>query len=932
VSVKDNNIFLIDGTGLVYRAYYAFITRPLTTTSGQNTSAIFGFFKIIFQIIRDFKPDHLAIAFDLSRDTFRKDIYPEYKAHREETPADLKSQIPLIIELLEMMEIPVLEKEGFEADDIIGTLAEQYKKDNKIYIVSSDKDLLQLVDDNVEAIRPQKGISEINIVKKENVREILGVAPEQIPDYLAITGDTSDNIPGVKGIGDKGAVQLLSVYKSLEDIYQHIDDIKGAAQKKLIESKDNAFLSKNLATIVRDMDIDPSFLNMPLSIEKFLSKNAVSRLEHYQLQSLINDIKKMIRPETEIKPAAAPAPAAAPERNLFPEEEMKPVKTENLRGNYFLINKKADLLKLMERIKAGKILSLDTETTSVNCIEACLIGISMSIEEGEGYFIPVLYDTPRDFDAGYVMEQIKPVLEDPSIKKIGQNSKYEMEIFHNSGIRLKGNYFDTMLAAYLLNPTRTHNNLESLIQEYLGLSKKDYKEVMKNVVKKDKTLLDVPIEEVVTYACGDSDGTLRLYHKLEPMIKERKLEDVFYRIEIPLVSVLAVMEENGVKIDTDRLSAFSKELDETMVKTEEKIYEIAGKKFNINSPVQLSKILFEDMGLDPVKKTEGGKYSTDEEVLSILAVSHSLPDEILKYRTYSKLKGTYADALPELVSQKTGRIHTSFNQTVTATGRLSSSDPNLQNIPVRDEIGQKIREAFVAEKGNILISADYSQIELRVLAHFCRDEAMVHAFSENLDIHRHTASIIFNVPEDSVTDDMRRRAKTVNFGIIYGQQAYGLSRQLGITMTEAKLFIQSYFENFPKVKVFVEKALIEAKDTGEVRTISGRYRKFPDLLGKEIKDVNHMSTSQRMALNAKLQGTAADIIKVAMVRIQDYIEVNEMKSRLILQIHDELVVESPLNESEIMKKALKDIMENAWKLTVPLTVEVGTGHSWREAH
>ncbi len=918
---KGKKIMLLDGTGLVYRAYYAFISRPLTTTRGENTSALFGFLKILLQIIRDFQPDSVITAFDISRKTFRQRIYAQYKAQREETPPDLKAQIPLIIEMLQLMKIPVLEMEDYEADNIIGALSVKLKKENDVYIVSGDKDLLQLVGGRVLALRPQHGLNEVNLLDSEAVKKDFGVYPGQIPDYLAIVGDASDNIPGVKGIGEKGASGLLSTYSTLEDIYGHIEDIKGAMKQKLIDNRDNAFLSKKLAVIETGIPVEDDVLKYRLDIQSFLAPEVIKKLEHYQITSIVQDIKKLM----------PSGPAENIKDGLFTEEEAKLASAKELDGDYKLITKEKELKTLIEKIKKKKFMSLDTETTSANPNNASLIGISVSLEEGSGFFIPVLYAAGQEFDKEFTIRHFKEILEDGSIKKTGQNIKYEIEVFRQEGIIIQGAAFDTMIAAYLINPTRTHNNLESLVLEYLGLKKKEYKEMLKNVDKKDKTLLDIPIEELVKYACGDSDSTLRLKNILEPLIEKFNLGGVFYEIEVPLIAVLAEMEIAGVRIDTEKLKKLSKELEVSMKKLEERIYHLAGHDFNINSPSQLGKVLFEELGLGAVKKTEGGKASTDEEVLSVLAYIHPLPAEILKYRTYSKLKNTYIDALPALILEKTGRIHTSFNQTITATGRLSSSDPNLQNIPVRDELGREIRKAFIADKGNVLISADYSQIELRVLAHFCRDKNMLKAFNQNLDIHAHTAALVFGVNEKDVTPEMRQRAKGVNFGIIYGLQSYGLSKQIGISIGEAREFIQNYFKSFPKVKAFVDEILLEAQNTGEMRTLSGRYRKFPDLKGKEIKP-DYLSASQRMALNTKMQGSAADIIKIAMIELQKYITENKPAARLLLQIHDELVLEVKEKEADEMKEALKHIMENAYKLDVPLVVDVGTGKNWGEAH
>lgn len=931
-------ILLLDGSGLIFRGYYAFISRPLTTTRGENTSAIFGFLKVLLQIIRDFQPDVLVAAFDLSRDTFRKKIYEQYKAQRQETPPDLKAQIPIVIDLVRKMGIPVLEMPDFEADDIIGTLAEKWKKSDDVYIVSGDKDLLQLVDRTVLAIRPQHGISEINLVDRDGVKQTLGVTPEQVADYLAITGDSSDNIPGVKGIGDKGAQALLSQYRDLDDIYAHIDAIKGAAQKKLIESRDNAYLSRKLAVIRRDLDIPDDEVEKPVQPALFLNPEVTDKLEYYQLTSLINEIKKLVSSD---KASAAPAkPAVKTHReNLFEDTTDAPVKTAgNFTGNYRIMTKRSELGDLIAEIKKQKIVSIDTETTSTVPAVADIVGISVCLKEGEAFYIPLLHDVKTEFSGQEALKTLKPALEDPSIKKTGQNVKFDAAVFGKIGIAFSGIGFDTMLAAYLLNPTRTHNNLESLVQEYLGAAKNTYTDILKEHAgdkkPKDMTLLDVPVEAVAQYACSDADAALRLKSKLEPLIAPNGLENVLYNIEQPLAPVLAKMELAGVKIDTGFLGKLSGETEKTLQGLEAKIYHLAGREFNINSPQQLSKIFFEELGLESVKKTDGGKHSTDEEVLQALSSVHPLPAEILSYRSLAKLKGTYMDALPEMIRGETGRVHTSFNQTITATGRLSSSDPNLQNIPVRDEIGRRIREAFVADTGCVLVSADYSQIELRVLAHFCGDANMKKAFTENLDIHRHTASLVFDVPEKEVTEEMRRRAKTVNFGIIYGQSAFGLSKQIGISVTEARIFIENYFKSFPKVRGFVEQVLRGVSETGEVRTLSGRYRKFPDLHGKPVKETaaGQMSASQRMALNTRIQGSAADIIKIAMISFQNWLDREKMRSRLILQIHDELVAECPENEAEKVRSALKNIMESAYQLDIPLTVDIGTGANWSRAH
>jgi len=921
--LNDNNrkkILLLDGTGIVYRAYFAFISRPLTTERGESTSAIFGFFRMFSQIIRDFRPYNIITAFDISRDTFRRKIYPEYKMHREEAPADLKEQIPVVINLLEKMGLPVLEMQDYEADDIIGTLSDKFKKDSSfdIYIVSGDKDLFQLVGDNVMVLRPQLGVSELNVIKREGVKETIGVYPEQVPDYLALTGDASDNIPGVKGIGSKGAASLLGTYSDLDDIYAHLDEIKGAVKNKLEEGRESAYLSRELTRIKKDLLIEGVTLENKINPAGLTSAEAFEILEYYRLTAVIADMKKI----------AWLMENGESQDGLFSSA----VKEDDFKGNYKLITCRKEMENLLQSILKKKLISLDTETTSVSPIEGLLIGISISLEEGSGFFIPVGYPFESDLTADYIIDRMKELLENPEILKIGQNIKYEMGVFGKLGIKLRGTCFDTMIAAYLLNSVRTHNNLENLVSEYLGYKKKSYTDVLKNVLKKDKTLLDLSPSEITEYACGDSDAALRLYNKLSPMIEKSGLENVMYNIELPLISVLSGMEMFGVKIDISRLKILSLELEKSMVEIENNIYRLAGRHININSPAQLSVLLFDEIGLEPVKKTEGGKFSTDEEVLSELANVHPLPAEILKYRTYSKLKNTYIDSLPQMILPQTGRIHTSFNQTITATGRLSSSDPNLQNIPVRDEIGRKIREAFVAGEGKVLVSADYSQIELRVLAHFCGDANMKQAFLDKKDIHRHTASLIFGVNENNVSDDMRRKAKGVNFGIIYGLQAFGLSKQTAMTISEARLFINSYFQSFPKVKEFVHSTLIEAAETGEIRTLSGRFRKFAELKGHEVKWPGQMNASQRMALNTKIQGSAADIIKIAMISLDKNITDNFRDCRLIMQIHDELVVEAPADKAEAVKVSMISIMESAFKMDVPLAVEAGIGTNWSLAH
>lgn len=916
-------VILVDGSGLVYRAYFAFLTRPLTTTRGENTSALFGFLRFFTQIVRDMAPDRVIVAFDKSRVTFRNEIYSDYKANREATPPDLKAQIPWVIEALTLMDVPVLEMDNYEADDIIGTLSERLKSNNDVLIISGDKDLLQLVGGNVRALRPQKGLTETKLLDREGVKAEMGVYPEQTVDYLAILGDTSDNIPGIKGIGEKGAVALLEKYATLDGIYAHEAELTPGNRKKLSESRDNAYLSRTLAAIRTDLDIDPEKTVRPIDRSRLANDKVREFLRHYQLASVIQDLAKL----TDTRPKDTPG-------SLFGGEEPEIIpELSPITGRYTALLTKKDVKDCLDAvIKAGQV-SIDTETTTNVPFDSELIGVSLSLAEKEGVFLPAAYPAGQDYDTRWLLETLRPMLESPDVKKTGQNIKYEAEVFARRGIRLCGMAFDTMLAAYLLNPVRARHNLESLLSEYLRLSKTDYKTTLKEAgaVKKESTLLDVPFETLVKYAAGDSDAALRLSKVLKPLVEREGLDNVLYNIEMPLVEVLAAMESAGVLIDTGMLKDYSLELSAQILQAEKRIYALAGHEFNIQSPAQLGKVLFEELGLDPVKKTEGGKPSTDEEVLQALSYSHELPQAILHFRSLSKLLNTYVNALPGMVNASTGRVHTSFNQTIAATGRLSSTDPNLQNIPVRDEAGIRIREAFTAAPGKTLLSADYSQIELRVLAHFADETAMKKAFSEGLDIHAHTASLLWNKPIAEVADAERRRAKSVNFGIIYGLQAFGLSRQLGIPMAEAKDFIDHYFKSFPGVRGFIEKTLSGVAETGLVRTWSGRLRRFPDLIGREVKSVAHMNPSQRMAVNTVIQGSAADIIKLAMIKAHSALAASGLDARLILQIHDELVVECAESEAMDVKRLITECMESAVELTVPLTVDAGIGRNWRLA-
>jgi len=891
-------LLLVDGSGLVYRAFFAFIRSPLINKKHQNVSAVYGTLRMLLQVWRLHQPEGMIVAFDMSRQTFRTALYPEYKAQRQQTPPDLKQQIPWVIDLLRALGIRVIEDPHYEADDILATLATRYQSSHPVYIVSSDKDLLQLVGDGVLALRPQKGIEGIHLVDREGVREEIGVYPEQIPDYLALVGDSSDNIPGVKGIGEKGATDLLRRFGSLEAIYDNLDQLSPSVRAKLEQSRDLAFLSRNLATVRRDIPL-PEGAEW-LSTLCF-SDEAERLLREYELPSILAEFKG---------------------------ESSKMVASRRLEGSYRWVTSREDLEALLETIRHAEAVALDIETTSLDPYRARVATIALAVREGEAFVVPAAYQAGQPWDEDQLLSWFTPWLTDTRPTKVGQNLKFEWEVFFHRGVTLGGIGFDTMMAAYLLSSTRTHFNLEHLCQEYLGYDKMHYEDLFD---QGEGDILGVDAGRLLAYAGSDVDATIRLYHVLRPEIEANGLSHVLYDIEIPLIPVLARMEYRGIAIDVEHFHHLSHVFREKMQQLEQTIYHLAGHPFTIQSSQQLARVLFEELGLPPVKKTQKGKLSTDEEVLVSLSRLHPLPAAIVEYRGFAKLLSTYVEALPSMIHPETHRLHTHFNQTITATGRLSSSDPNLQNIPIRDEWGKAIRQAFIPQPGWRLLSADYSQVELRILAHFSRDEAMCRAFQENQDVHTHTAALLFGVEEAAVTEEMRRRAKSVNFGIIYGLQAYGLSQQLGIPLSDARQFIESYFASFPRVRSFLDETLEEAYETGMVRTIAGRFRRFPELKGRKRHPRGNLDASERMAINSKIQGSAADLIKIAMIAVDQRLLSGGFQARLLLQIHDELVFEFPPEEEEELIALVRRTMEEALPLHVPLKVDIGVGNNWNEA-
>jgi DNA polymerase I len=899
-------LFIIDGHALCYRAYFAFIRNPLVNSNGQNTSAIFGFARMLLRLIADQKPDYLAVAFDPPKKSFRFALYAEYKANRQKMPDDLRSQIEEIKKMIETLGITRIEEADFEADDVLGTIAKKYASgDVEVMLVTGDKDAYQLVDGNVKIYANKKGISEYEVYGEKEVEEMLGVRPEQVIDYMALTGDASDNIPGVKGIGEKTAQKLINSFGSLDGLYERIDEVSGKQKDILIREKEMAYLSRVLVTVRTDLPI-----NHDISEFRFGSVSADAAVPYFRKLEMSSIIKDFF--------------AGAGEKEAPVEKEKKEQK------KYRIINNEEELVDMIAQIKKAGEVSMDTETTSLSPVEAELVGMSFSISEREGWYLPLM--SRGIFSESYPdparsLSLLKPLLTDPSVTKIGQNIKYDIIVLMNYGIEVAGIAFDTMVASYLLAPNERRHNMDDLAEKYLNYKTITYKDLVgtgKNVVP----LEEVPLDRISEYAIEDADITYRLYAVFKNKIEEEDLSSLFHDIEMPLVPVLADMERAGVKIDTAYFKKLEAQNREMLKDVEGKIFDSAGRSFNINSTRELSQVLFEELRLKPQRKTKTG-LSTDIRVLESLQGTHPVIDHLISYRTLSKLKNTYIDTLPKLISEKTGRIHTSYNQTVVATGRLSSSDPNLQNIPVRDELGKGIRRGFVPEKGCLLMSADYSQIELRVAAHLSGDENMIRAFKEDIDIHAMTAASVFGVTMADVTPDMRRQAKVINFATIYGVSPFGLSQQAEIGVREAAEFIRIYFEAYPGIKKYVDATIEFARKNGYVKTMLGRKRDIAEI---DSETSFRREGAERVAINTPIQGTSADMIKIAMINISDELKKKKLKTRMIMQVHDELVFEALEDEMDVMKKIVIDKMEHALDLSVPIKVDIGIGKNWEEAH
>ncbi|WP_041747934.1 DNA polymerase I [Brachyspira pilosicoli] len=919
---------IIDAFGILYRYHFIFLKRPLINSKGQNVSSINGFLRTYFSLINTYPADYTAIALDSSRKTFRSEIYKAYKENRESMPDDLRSQIPILYNLIDALGITRIVLDNYEADDIVGCIAQNNKKENiKTIIYSPDKDILQLVDENTKVIASNKDNElieyDINMVKEKR-----GVYPNQIIDLLSLMGDASDNIPGVKGIGEKTALKLLEEYDTLDNIYKNIDSIKGKIQEKLIADKDNAYMSYELATIKREIE--------ELNIDyKEIEKNKINIdevnkiLDNLELKQIRDKINSYIYGSSSKKKEEKVQISKQTKQETNVEDNTeKTIVVSNAKDNnakYYLIENETELQNLLNDINAKKLVCIDFETTGLDTLTDEIIGISFAIKSKEAFYLDLSGRTNIDKEA--CKKLVFDTLAKEDIKIIGHNLKYEYKMMRAIDKKMGNMYFDTMVAAYLINPSRGRYNMDDLALSYLSYNTIKYSDITDNA---KKTLLDVELKDVVEYACEDADITFRFYEYFAPLLNTYNLEDLFFNVEMPLISVLADMEFDGVYISTEKMKSLSEEYASLLEKTKAKIYEKAGEEFNLQSPKQLEYILFEKLKINSTKKTKTGAYSTDEEVLRELAQREKIAEYMLTYRKYSKLKNTYLDVFPTLVHKKTNRIHASFNQTVTATGRLSSSEPNLQNIPARGDEGKDIRNTFIAEKGNVLIAADYSQIELRLLAHFSNDPVLVEAFKNNDDIHRKTAMKIYSVSKEHVTPSMRNTAKIINFSIIYGKTAFGLSKELNISRKEADDFIKGYFSTYSQVKPFCEKVIEDVKAKGYVRTMLGRIRD----LSKTINSSNAVvrNEAERMALNTLIQGSAADMIKVAMIAIHKEFKNHFKTAKIVMQVHDELVVEVSEKESDKAMTIMKEIMEHSVKTNVPITVDIHKGLSWGDIH
>ncbi len=920
-------LFLLDAYALIYRAYYALIKSPRINSKGFNTSAILGFVNTLEDVLKKENPTHIGIAFDPAGPTFRHEAYPEYKAQREETPEVIRLSVPIIKDIIRAYRIPILEVPGYEADDVIGTLAtEAGKRGITTYMMTPDKDYGQLVGENVFMYRPRHNDKAFEVMGVEEVKNKYAIqSPLQVIDLLGLMGDASDNIPGCPGVGEKTAQKLIAQFGNIENLLAHTDQLKGALRTKVEENRKQIEFSRFLATIKTDVPL-------PLDMDALKRESP----DEEELRKIFQELEFRTLLERIFKEKPKETPAATPgQGDLFgfftPETTSEPEKTNlatlhTLNCNYQLVDNEEKLSQLLQNIVTQSVLSLDTETTSTDPIRAELVGMSFSYAENQAFYVPVPADRS---EAQKIVDRFKPVFENKEIMKVGQNIKYDMLVLANYGVQLQGPLFDTMVAHYVLQPELRHN-MDYLAEIYLNYQTIHIEELIGPKGKNQGNMRDLPPASVYEYACEDADVTLKLKNKLEKELDENNVRKLFEEIEMPLIPVLAYMERNGVRIDTEALKETSRHFTLRMKQIEEEVYQLAGTEFNIASPKQVGEVLFDRLKIvEKAKKTKTGQYVTSEEVLESLRGKHEVVGKILEHRGLKKLLGTYIDALPQLINPETGRIHTSFNQTVTATGRLSSSNPNLQNIPIRNEDGKEIRKAFIPDDGCIFFSADYSQIELRIMAHLSGDPHMIEAFQKGQDIHAATASKIYKVPLEEVTREQRSKAKTANFGIIYGISVFGLAERLNVDRKEAKELIDGYFENYPHVKEYMDESIRIARERGYIETIFKRKRYLPDINSRNAVVRGY---AERNAINAPIQGSAADIIKVAMVRIYQRFLKEGIQSKMILQVHDELNFSVLPEEQEKVKQIVIEEMESAYKMKAPLLADSGWGQNWLEAH
>ncbi|MBW8050473.1 MAG: DNA polymerase I [Cytophagales bacterium] len=933
-------IFLLDAMALIYRAHFAFSKNPRINSKGLNTSAVLGFANALLEIINKEKPTHIAVAFDTSAPTFRHKAYKEYKAERQETPEDIVTAIPYIKRFIDAFNIPVLEKDGYEADDIIGTFAKKAAEaDLQVYMMSTDKDFCQLVSDNIYLYKPAYMGNGVDILDKKKVLEKWEIRSiDQVIDILGLQGDKVDNIPGIPGVGEKTAKKLIEEFGSVENLIENADQLEGKLKERVVEFSEQGLLSKQLATIDTGVPLD-------FDEEKLLYKGPdndalIALLDELEFRT----IKKRLFGDGEEKTTSASSDQMSlfgetAARNLSRENDQKKnkipenqqsitkVNIDTTTHHYHLADTPELRKKLIKDLEKQKEFCFDTETTAIDTMDAKLVGLAFSYKKGEAYYVPV---PKNDKEAKNIANEFKGVLENEQIVKIGQNIKYDILVLKNYDIEVKSPLFDTMLAHYLLEPDMRHN-MNALAESYLDYTPVSIDTLIGKKGKEQGNMRDIPVEKVVEYAGEDADITLKLKNIFAPLIKEKKLQKLFNEVELPLIHVLADIERAGVNIDPGALSKYSRLLAKESSVLKQSILDDAGTEFNIDSPKQLGTILFEKLKIDEKpKKTKTGQYATAEDVLSKLADKHEIVRKILDYREVQKLKSTYVDALPELISKKDNRVHTSFNQAVASTGRLSSQNPNLQNIPIRTAKGREIRKAFISKNDKyVLLSADYSQIELRIMASFSKDESMIEAFRDGVDIHATTASKVFGVGTDDVNDEMRRKAKMVNFGIIYGISPFGLSQRLHIQRKEAAEIIDSYFAEFPAIKRYMDDIINKARENEFVETILGRRRYLRDI---NSRNMTLRGYAERNAINAPIQGSAADMIKVAMINIHNWLKKEKLETKMILQVHDELVFDVRKDELDAVKEKVPDFMKNAIAIKVPVVVDVGVGENWLEAH